>query len=1710
MTYRCGPYRPIALPKSGGITVAAMLSLVFLCCGWAPLGAQCPDTIEVLQPISCSGADDGVLSVTVPDGVDGNDVFWLQNNDTLFGPVQTNLGPGSYLAFIPGCPPLGATLNEPFNFFITAAVTQLPTCDAPCSGVVTVTSNFGAEPVTYTWSHDAAETGPIGTDICEQFILVSAMDSNGCVDQDIVSVEIPDVEVLTFPTPPSCFGFSDGSAAAVATGGLGGDFEFEWIDASGNAVGSTADISDLTAGGYLVTATDTGGCSASAVAILDAPAPVDVAMEAQGVSCSGAADGLAVASFADAVNFAWSGPNGFAASGAQLDTIMGLEPGDYVVLVTAVDGCVGEGNVNVPAPAPLEVEAYLDPPSCPGLDDGVVGAVAMGGTPGYAVEWTLPDGGVAEGQFLSGVPAGTYLFSLEDANGCPADGVALLTDPDPVEASLDVIDPLCADGPLSDDGNVAATVTGGLAPYSAVWVDLGTGSVVATGLAAAGLSAGNYGLGVSDALGCLLDTIVTLTAPDSLEVSLEFEAPACAGEANGFISASAAGGVPDYVYLWQGGVAPTIGPEISGLGPGNYTLEVTDANGCQALDVIVLEEPELLQLVLASTPVGCDGSDGSVVAVSAGGTEPYAVLWTNGSGEEMGSMDTLSGVPPGVYTALLTDSNACTAEASIAVALLPPLTVDVDLGTVDCASGQVPVTINVAGGAAPSILTLSDEDGGLGYTIGMLLDPGTYSALVVDDRGCSEDSSWTIHPPVEVVADISSAGCLGAGSVHLDVVGGDPDAGFNFNSPQLGAPTAASGASATWNEVAEGAYTFVIGNGTCSVTQTVEVEGVDLFDWTVETIPFACTDAPGAVTVTVDGGQEPLVFSGQSEDGSVVWTLSEATGLDPGNYEVSVMDAAGCQRDTVVQVETTPELSMDATVEDISCSGADDGAILLEAEGGAAPLTLGAVGPAGPMPLPLENLMAGSYVAGVIDARGCTADTVVVVLSPDPLVVETGLLPESCSGTADGQAELTISGGTEAIQAQWDGGPSGSVWTGLSEGTYGWTVVDANGCDTAGTVDIPVAGALLAEALVLPVSCTDGVPQGAVVISIQGNGADAEVLLGGLPADAFAASDTADNWQWINLAAGSYGWSASLGEGCFTSGQVDIALPEPLAFSGVINQPACEGGAGSVIGNPVGGTAPLTTAWSGTTASGDSLSGEGALAEFLPEGTFTWTLMDASGCFLDTTVTLEALSSGLSLDQALTQPSCGGALVGEAVLTPSGGLPPYAIVVQGAADTTVLPFLVPGSYPFTLVDSIGCGYQDTIVIHPASDFSLFASVDPASCADSEDGQITLETENGTGEVDFTFTGPFGAMPASDTIAGVGAGIYEVTALDDAGCPAVLLVEVGAPPPVVVLLDSLVRPSCVGDENGFLSVAVSGGAGPPYDVQWLLDGVFFGNGPDQENLGEGPYAVEVFDPAGCPGSIAAIALVAEGDVQLTLPSDTTLCSGSPLELEATATGATEAYWMLPSGNSGIGLSTGVGAVEEGTVHWVFTAMRLGCVQEDSVAVTGLSLPNPDAGQDAFIVGGTAAFLGAAGAPDEWNYAWTPANAVVSPTAAATATEPLTETTVFVLEATTPEGCSAADTVLVEVLQTLDIPSGFTPNSDGMNDRWNLGGLDQYPSAEITVFNRWGDVLFTQGVDQGPWDGTLNGIPVPVGTYYYHIRVNEPALQTEWTGPITIMR
>jgi gliding motility-associated-like protein len=1672
------------------------------------VSAQCPSEIDILQPITCSGADDGVLTVAVPTGEDPDEVYWLFEDDTLFGVVQLGLGPGSYLAFVPGCSALGVTLNEPFPFFITSSIVQFPTCDNPCSGVIEATANFGTGDVTFDWSHNAAETSATGTGICEGVVLISALDANGCQDQDMVTVEIPPVEVLAFGTDPSCSGLEDGSVAAVASGGLGGGFSFVWTNSSGTIVGNTANISDLGTGEYFVTASDTGGCSMSTSVVLSDPPPVSIDMASTGVSCFGDEDGTASATFADAALYTWSGPNGFSSAGPEVGTIQDLAPGEYTVVVLATNGCIGAGSVDVEQPELLVGASFEAPPTCSGLSNGTAGIVPVGGTADYSVTWTLPSGDVATGEFLTGLSAGSYAFELQDANSCMSSGTVVLVDPEPVSLTLTLTSPLCAEGDLEGTGSVDAVAEGGLGPYLAGWFNVATQELIGSALSIGNLPSGTYGLGVSDQLGCTVDTVVTLLAPDSLSVSVLANPPSCFGDADGQAMAVVEGGTPEYSVLWTGDVDPTVGASIDNLTAGEYAVSVSDNLGCTAAVGFVLVDPEPIDFTAFATPVGCSGTDGAVLSTAMGGVPDYQVNWTGPDGD-VGSGLELVGLTPGSYSAELTDLSGCEASLVVEVLALPALTLEWNGLAFDCTTGLAALSATSAGGDPPVVLSLEGPSGAVDSGDWASLSEGSYVLSATDQRGCIADTTFTVLPLISIEVDVTPAGCGGAGEIQVLALAGSGT--YVFFEATQGPPTSSNGTLAIWEALEVGSYVIVVSDGVCQVEEEVLIEGATLFDWSVETFDFACDESPGSVSVSVEGALGPIEYSGESAEGSVSWSTADTSGLMPGQYTLSVLDGAGCERDTLIELLLAPPLSLVANATDIVCFGNTDGAIMAEAVGGTGILNLGAQGPQGLVLAPFENLIAGTYTVGVVDERGCSADTLIAIIEPPVIEVDVLVQPESCAGTMDGAVSLSASGGTGDLSVQWSNGPDTAEWLELAAGSYNWTVTDGQGCVSEGQADLDLAGGLTVTSEVEPGDCLEGVATANVVLHLVGNAAQANVLLGGLPADFTETLEGEGTWAWNNLPEGNYGWTASLGEGCGSNGTASVLLPDPLSWTGTVTPPFCEADTGQVVGLSVGGVLPIEAHWFGTTLSGDTLIGEGASIGPLPSGEYTIEIADDAGCIVDTTVSLVPLSTGLGVTLELIQPSCGGALVGQAELLPFGGVGPYEVQVEGAADDFSLPFLVPGSYPITLTDSLGCLAVDTILIDPASEFLLSAEVDSASCAYSEDGSVYLTTANGTGSVNFTFSGPFGAVSVGDTVQGVGPGVYEVTALDEAGCPAVLLVTVEAPPALFVTLDSLSRPSCLGDVDGALYASASGGTGSPagWSFNWFFEGQQVGEGPTLDGLGDGDYAIVVLDGAGCTGEIESIPLVAQGDVALSVPSDTALCAGQVLFLEAVSSGATQTLWLLPDSTSGPGLDAPGFVVFEGSAQWVFTASRLGCVRSDTVQVTGLSLPVPNAGVDQTIPEGGTTSIGSEPNLD-WSYVWAPSEEVLSPELGATATQGLFESTLFLLTAFTSEGCFSSDTVLIEVLKDLDIPSGFTPNADGINDRWNLGGLDQYPSAQITLFNRWGDVLLTQGADEGSWDGTLGGIPVPVGTYYYHIRVDEPALQAEWTGPITLMR
>ncbi len=175
--------------------------------------------------------------------------------------------------------------------------------------------------------------------------------------------------------------------------------------------------------------------------------------------------------------------------------------------------------------------------------------------------------------------------------------------------------------------------------------------------------------------------------------------------------------------------------------------------------------------------------------------------------------------------------------------------------------------------------------------------------------------------------------------------------------------------------------------------------------------------------------------------------------------------------------------------------------------------------------------------------------------------------------------------------------------------------------------------------------------------------------------------------------------------------------------------------------------------------------------------------------------------------------------------------------------------------------------------------------------------------------------------------------------------------------------------------------------------------------------------------------------------------------------------------------------------------------------DEIIVNLAPVPQVDVGKDLFIFENTPYTFNPQITGNVQSYQWTPANflnnaTLRNPVFRGNADQNLT------LRVVSTNGCIATDEVFVTVLKPFPIPNVFSPNGDGVHDTWVIPELDKYPNAVVSVFDRYGRrVFFTEGYKR-PWDGTFEGKPVAVATYYYII---EPKLIPGiFSGSITILK
>jgi gliding motility-associated-like protein len=308
-------------------------------------------------------------------------------------------------------------------------------------------------------------------------------------------------------------------------------------------------------------------------------------------------------------------------------------------------------------------------------------------------------------------------------------------------------------------------------------------------------------------------------------------------------------------------------------------------------------------------------------------------------------------------------------------------------------------------------------------------------------------------------------------------------------------------------------------------------------------------------------------------------------------------------------------------------------------------------------------------------------------------------------------------------------------------------------------------------------------------------------------------------------------------------------------------------------------------------------------------------------------------------------------------------------------------------------------------------------------------------------------------------------------------------------------------------NGSITVTASGGTGSyEYSINggstWQSSNTF-------NNVAAGNYNVvsRVTGSAVCFSIITPVTVLLNNTLTLIQGLDTTICNGASFT-RTLISNATSISWTP---TTGVGNPSGISTVlsPTSTTSYTIRASSLNCSLQRNLNVTVVSGATVNAGPNALIIEGDRYQMQASGTAG--NYVWTPATALSSSTILNPVASPVVTTT-YVLRVTTNNGCTASDDMTITVVPYCVKPlNAFTPNGDGINDRWLITNGNCLTSASVEVFNRYGSSVYQSNDYKNDWQGTYKGEALPDGTYYYIIKYHliNGASQV-LKGNVTILR
>lgn len=749
--------------------------------------------------------------------------------------------------------------------------------------------------------------------------------------------------------------------------------------------------------------------------------------------------------------------------------------------------------------------------------------------------------------------------------------------------------------------------------------------------------------------------------------------------------------------------------------------------------------------------------------------------------------------------------------------------------------------------------------------------------------------------------------------------------------------------------------------------------------------------------------------------------------------------------------------------------------------------------------LTITPIDPGSYYISMMDDSGCRDTTAVfTVTEPIELTMDATLLQNVlCFGENIGEIQVECSGGTGQVVVVVGGQQysCGDVITDLACGSYLITATDENQCVVSETINITCPAQLLYNPVITSIPCF-GYDNGSIIGNVTGGTGviTADWTFNGDPYDAFTGISPL-NISLTGLDGGDYEVTITDNNNCTLTSSFTVDEPEEFLQINVLEDATCNGFCdGNVVYEITGGTQPYSI-------NIGEIGGGQASLDALCAGEYITIISDDNGCLIQDSVSIaepDPITYESILQNELCFQDCNGSIE---LINVSGSFGGFTYELSPNAGTCEAPCsgnsvsyidLCAGIYDILITDQNGCEeLVENLALIAPGELQLILTPQNVTCFGFENGEVEITNSGGTEP----FVVTPGNLDVPSTVNDLAPGTYTYTITDDNGCADTEDVIITEPALLQVALVSTVDASCGGNCDGIVVYTVAGGS-LPFDFTLTPTGITGAVNGTITSLCADEYELLISDLYNCLDTLEFE--IAEPDplvidIDLNAPTCTGMFDGAANVVVSGGTGDLTLFiepesldWIQIDSVTYIFSGLGEGVIEFELNDEADCAIQLEQPVIPDIITDMVLTPYSSPETCWNMIDGTAT-IAVQNGNLPITYYWNDQYNQITATAVGLASSQ--SYTVIVTDAI---GCTLTEEVFVDAtIGCFFISTGITPNGDGVNDFWVLGGLEFFTDADISVFNRWGQTVFNSKGYSAPWDGTFKGEKLPVADYYFVI-------------------